>query len=142
MALWNIVAQTHLELRITRQLLLPVHVVQDDGDGVARKVFYHSKRHPDFILNPGWEPLARTPPPGPNRRITESPNHQDAYQIAELPNWRFAEPPTQPPPVLPIADAPPDLFLSSRWHQACNQARDLCRQRRALETAPFSNAEP
>ncbi|KAJ7224418.1 hypothetical protein GGX14DRAFT_557295 [Mycena pura] len=30
----------------------------------------------------------------------------------------------------------------SRWHQACDQARDLCRQRRALETAPSGHAEP
>src|SRR6201996_7919629 len=29
----------------------------------------------------------------------------------------------------------------SRWHQACDQARNLCRQRCALETAPSGHAE-
>src|ERR1700761_4488670 len=29
---------------------------------------------------------------------------------------------------------PPRPRAHSRWHQACDQARDLCRQRRALET--------
>ena len=37
---------------------------------------------------------------------------------------------------------PPRPRAHSRWHQACDQARDLCRQRRALETAPSGHAEP
>src|ERR1700761_7338473 len=106
--------------------------------------FQTASKSPQLAACKGNPPLARllrTPiAESPNRRIAESPSRQ----FATPPNRR--DPDAAPPGAtnrrrtsgLP----PPPPSTHSRWHRACDQARDLCRQLRALGTAPFSNAEP
>src|ERR1700761_7679287 len=112
----------------------------------------HSKGGGDVRGTPYSRATSEPPPNISNNILGASPNISN--NIRRTPN---AQSPNRRPPAaenlrtstLDTSGAhsahqhfPPRPRAHSRWHQACDQARDLCRQRRALETAPSGHAEP